>query len=99
MRRLAAIFGLASLLMAGTAHGAAYDDAFAAYQKGDYALALKLFKPLAEKGDGKAQYNVGTMYNNSLGVKTDYVEAAKWHKMVAGQWTIYAQFDLVPRLE
>src|SRR5437870_5213566 len=94
MRRLTAILGLASLLVAGTAQAAAYDDAFAAYQKGDYAQALKLFMPLAEKGDAKAQYNVGTMYNNSLGVKTDYAEAAKWYRKSADQGNMYAQVDL-----
>ncbi len=44
-----------------SALAAAYDDAFAAYQKGDYATALKLMRPLAEAGNVNAQYNVGVI--------------------------------------
>ena len=36
------------LLSSGAAHAAAYDDAFASYQKRDYQTAVKLMKPLAE---------------------------------------------------
>src|SRR5690348_18489120 len=71
-----------------------YEQAFAAYQKGDYPQALKLLKPLAEKGNVNAQYNVGVMYNEALGVKTDYAEAAKWFKLAAQQGNMYAEVDL-----
>jgi len=52
----------AFMLMAGASGAAPSDDAFAAYQKGDYKTALTLMRPLAEKGDVKAQYNLGAMY-------------------------------------
>lgn len=34
----------------------------AAYKEGDYNTALKIFMPLAEKGDMVAQFNVAKMY-------------------------------------
>src|SRR6185503_6864656 len=45
-------------LIGAPSHAAPNDDAFAAYQKGDYATAVKLMRPLAEKGDVNAQYNM-----------------------------------------
>jgi len=70
------LISLSLMLACGSAYAAAYDDAFCRYQKGDYATALKLMKPLAEQGNVNAQYNIGVMYNESL-VKPDYAEAAK----------------------
>tara|TARA_B100000029_G_scaffold338092_1_gene330324 strand:- start:3197 stop:3430 length:234 start_codon:yes stop_codon:yes gene_type:complete len=37
-------------------------DAVAAYTAGDYQKALRLFKPLAERGNLSAQHNLGVMY-------------------------------------
>ena len=34
-----------------------------AYDKGDYETALKEWRPLAEQGNAKAQYNLGLMYD------------------------------------
>ena len=36
-----------------------FDKGWEAYYNGDYATALKEFKPLAEQGDAKAQFNLG----------------------------------------
>src|SRR5256885_3277697 len=94
MRNISAVL-IALLLGCGAAYAAtAYEQAFAAYQKGDYPLALKLLKPLADQGNVNAQYNVGVMYDNALGVKTDYAEAAKWFQKAAAQGNMYAEVDL-----
>src|ERR1700742_1798885 len=93
--RLGAVLALSLIAsMATGVRAAPYDDAFAAYQKGDYATALKLMRPLAEKGDVNAQYNLGAMYLNSLGVQQDHKEAAKWLKLAADQGNIFAEVDL-----
>lgn len=49
-----------------------------AYEKGDYKTALKMFKPLAEQGDGDAQFCLGVMYANGFGVPKDYIQAHLW---------------------
>ncbi len=49
------------------------EDAEAAYAKGDYATALRLFRPLADQGNAKAQYNLGSMYPVGWGVLRDDV--------------------------
>ena len=43
-----------------------------AAQSGDFATALKEWKPLAEGGVSAAQFNLGLMYFNSWGVPQDY---------------------------
>src|SRR5208283_2099281 len=38
------------------------EDGLAAYREGDYVKAVRLWRPLAEKGDPVAQYRLGAMY-------------------------------------
>ena len=40
----------------------------AAYERGAYSEAADLWRPLAEKGDADAQYNLGHLYRQGLGV-------------------------------
>ena len=49
-----------------------------AYEKGDYATALKEWTPLAEEGDSDAQVNLGYMYYYGEGVMEDIVYAHMW---------------------
>ncbi len=49
-----------------------------AYNSGDYATALKEFKPLAEKGNLKAQLSLGLMYQYGTGVTKDSEKAIVW---------------------
>jgi len=61
---------------------------------GDYAAAMAELKPLAEAGDALAQFDVGAMYDNGLGVAADQVEAARWFKRAALQGDQSAMFNL-----
>ena len=65
-----------------------------AYDRGDYETALAEFRPLAEQGYASAQYNLGVMYDNGLGVPQDYREAAKWYRFAAEQGKVKAQSNL-----
>jgi TPR repeat protein len=71
---LAAII-LALSLTAPVAAGP-FEDATAAYDKGDYAAALRLLGPLANQGDAIAQSNLGFMYFRGQGVLQNHDEAA-----------------------
>lgn len=55
----------------------------AAYQKGDYELALSEFTEAAEAGDINAQYNLGVMYEHGHGVKQSDQKASEWYQMAA----------------
>jgi len=70
------------------------DAASAAYQKGNYATALRLLRPLADQGDAHAQFNLGVMYAEGQGVPQDYAEAAKWYRLAADQGHAQAQYNL-----
>ena len=56
-----------------------------AAKAGDYATALKEWKPLAEQGNADAQRNIGYMYNMGKGVLKDYSEALRWYRLAAEQ--------------
>jgi TPR repeat protein len=65
-----------------------------AANRGDYAAAFKEWHALAEQGHAGAQFNLGTMYTNGLGVPLDYTEAAKWVRLAAEQGHAGAQNNL-----
>lgn len=62
-----------------------------AYERGDYATALREFLPLAREGNVWAQFYVGAMYDNDQGVPQDYAEAARWYRRAAEQGHAEAQ--------
>ena len=83
-----------AVAVAGVAVAGPFDNALAAAERGEYATALRLLRPLADQGDADAQYNLGVMYNNGDGVPQDYAEAMKWHRKAANQGNGNAQFNL-----
>jgi TPR repeat protein len=70
------------------------EDGIAAYQRGDFATALRLFQPLAEQGDASAQSNLGVMYEQGRGVAQNYREAMRWFRLAAMQGDASAQSNL-----
>src|SRR5436190_19181604 len=70
------------------------EDGIAAYQRGDFATALRLFQPLAEQGDASAQSNLGMMYEQGRGVAQNYREAMRWFRLAAMQGDASAQSNL-----
>lgn len=51
-----------------TAQAADFDRGLAAAQSGNFEAALREWRPLAEQGHVKAQYNLGVMYEYGDGV-------------------------------
>jgi TPR repeat protein len=76
------------------------EDANAAIKRRDYATAVRLIRPLAEQGDANAQYNLGVLYDNGLGVPQDRVRAYMWLNLAAmqGRESAATIRDLVARL-
>jgi TPR repeat protein len=71
MRRPIAIGGLmvaAQVLGIPGVLAGPWEDGMAAYNRGDYVPAIRLFRPLAEKGNPKAQSVLGVMYRRGQGV-------------------------------
>ena len=93
MKRAAFLFVTALVLVTSVAW-ADFEDGAEAYSRGDYATALKEWKPLAEQGQASAQSNLGVMYDNGQGVPQDYAEAVKWYRKAAEQGNAGAQNNL-----
>ena len=78
----------------GTSVLADFQKGLDAYDREDYATALKEWKLLAEEGDPSSQYNLGVMYRMGKGVAQDDKEAARWYRLAAGQGDAGSQFLL-----
>lgn len=61
----------------------AIEDANAAYNRGDYPAAIKMYRDMAADGNPKAQLSVGLMYLGGQGVARDLVIAQEWFKSAA----------------
>jgi TPR repeat protein len=70
------------------------EDGSAAYDRGDFATALRLFHLLADQGNALAQFNLGFMYSNGRGVTQNDAEAVKWYRLAADQNDAVAQSNL-----
>ena len=77
-------------------HGkdASFTEARAAYDRGDYAQALKIWRLLADQGNADAQGWLGWMYGIGRGVTQSAQEAVKWYKLAAAQGLSSAQYEL-----
>ena len=65
-----------------------------AYDRGDYAAALKIWEPLAERGDARAQFNLGVTFFNGQGVPHNPFKAVEWYRAAADQGYGPAQANL-----
>ena len=54
-----------------------------AFKSGDYTTALYEWRPLAEQGNARAQYNQGLLYENGYGVLQDNIYAHMWGNISA----------------
>jgi cell division septation protein DedD len=65
-----------------------------AWQKGDTAGAVAIWRPLAEKGDADAAFNLGQAYRLGKGVVIDLAQAQKWLEQAARKGHVDAQTTL-----
>jgi TPR repeat protein len=84
MRKSVLIGSMAALLL-GSAHALAgpREDGMVAYNRGDYVPAIRLFRPLAEQGNPKAQNQIGLMYRKGEGVARSPARAFMWFSLAA----------------
>jgi len=65
-----------------------------AFNSGDFATAMRLWRPLADGNDARSQAGIGFMYHRGLGVKTDDAQAAFWLRKAAEQGQAEGQMML-----
>jgi hypothetical protein len=64
-----------------------------AAQSGDFATAMKEWRPLAEQGLAGAQNNLGLMYDKGTGVLQDTIAAHMWFNIAAANGNTKAAGD------
>lgn len=69
----------------------AYNQGLLASEAGDYNAAVMAWQPLAEKGDGAAQFNLALMYHRGLGVALSEKKAVQWYQKSASNGYSRAQ--------
>ena len=86
----------AALLMTGAAVPALADvkAGIDAWQAGKFEAAVGEWRPLADKGDADAQFNMGQAYKLGRGVPTDLRLAQTWYEKAAQQGHEQAQGNL-----
>jgi uncharacterized protein len=80
--------------LVGPATAAELDEAVAAARRGEYPAALRRLSPLAEKGDARAQFDIGFMHAYGWGVPRNPTEAITWYRKAADQGLPVAQHFL-----
>ena len=93
MRRIAIRLGLLGMgvllpVFADTAAG------LAAFKLKHYELAYREWKASAEAGLAEAQFDLGVLYAQGLGVRRDLTEASNWYGKAAKQGNAEAEFAL-----
>ena|ERR1700754_80262 len=86
---------LAGQLM-GTAAAVAgpWEDGMAAYNRGDYVPAMRVFRTLAEQGNVKAQNVLGVMFRKGEGVAKSPARARMWFSLAAKRGEAGARAEL-----
>lgn len=97
MWRVLSAFLAISILISNSGMSATagpFEDAGSAYAAGDYATALRLYRMMADQGNGNAQFSLGTIYEKGRGVAQDDAEAVRWYRLAAEQGHPQAQLHL-----
>jgi uncharacterized protein len=95
MRKLIGLIAVGVLFsIAQAASAGPFEDGNAAYDQGDYATALKLWRPLADNGNAEAQFALGNIFYEGQGVLQNYTESVKWFRKAADQGYVHAQYKL-----
>ncbi|MGZ5871358.1 MAG: tetratricopeptide repeat protein [Bradyrhizobium sp.] len=84
-------FGAATL---GPASADGLTRGSGAYSRGDYARAVRELIPAAQRGNARAQAQLGFMYENGFGVPQNYAAAADLYQSAAVQGDVFAQSRL-----
>ncbi len=81
IRLLVRVAAIAAVLLTlgGAKVSAGMKEGYAAYDRGDYATAMREWRPLAEQGDADAQFNLGFMFSKRSPTRRDSVCLVRQH--------------------
>ena len=76
-----------------------YDRAFEALKQKDYERAIYFLSFYASNGDNVAQYNMGVLYRDGLGVEKNIKVAVSWFLLAAEQDNMLANYAIARILD
>lgn len=82
------------LLLSLTAEAGRFEQGMASLEKGDFAEAYCIWRPMAARGHQDAAYHLGWLYANGNGLRIDLSKAVYWWTQAANQGHTDAQFAL-----
>jgi len=97
MKRLVvagALVAAAQVLGATGALAGPWEDGMAAYNRGDYAPAIQLCRPLARQGNARAQAAIGAMYRRGQGVAKSSAHAFMWLSLASARGDARAKAEM-----
>ena len=97
MRKRTIVIGAvvsAQLLGTSAAFAGPWEDGMAAYNRGDYVPAMRVFRTLAEQGHAKAQNVLGVMFRKGQGVAKNPARARMWFSFAAKRGEAGAKAEL-----
>jgi cell division septation protein DedD len=94
MNRKYLVAAAVAIWAAAPLHAQSVKAGIEAWQRSDYAGAVAIWRPLAEKGDADAQFNLGQAYRLGRGVPTNLAAAKTWFERSANQGHVDAETTL-----
>ena len=94
IRAMVLVAMLVSTVILTPAHSqgqSSYNAGLLASEAGDYSTAVGKWQPLADQGDGAAQFNLALMYHRGLGVALNEQKAVLWYQQSASNGYVRAQ--------
>ena len=85
---------VAAQLIGTSAFAGPWEDGMAAYNRGDYVPAIRVFRTLAEQGNAKAQNVLGVMFRKGEGVPKNPARAGMWFSLAAKRGDATAKAEL-----
>jgi TPR repeat protein len=71
-----------------------YEEGWDHFSSGNYAIAKKIWLPLAEQGDADAALGLAIIYENGLQTRRDQKASTRWYQVAADSGIAEAQHDL-----
>ena len=83
-----------AVCLGSTALAGPFEDGQTAYASGDYQAAVQIWRPLAERGDPRAEYMLGLAFSLGRGAPRSDALAVVWYRKAAEQGVAAAQANL-----
>lgn len=94
MNRRSLVAAALLIAIAGPLQAQSVKTGIDAWQRSDYSGAVNIWRPLAEKGDADAEFNLGQAYRLGRGVPTNLAAAKTWFERAANQGHLDAETTL-----